>query len=71
MRMTARYIKYTCHCVVWKVLSQKVTMPKTHTAQRDTPEHMMIHQPIKVIQPTTKTANRFAFLGANMNTKWY
>ncbi|KAL9121442.1 MAG: hypothetical protein Q9187_002001 [Circinaria calcarea] len=49
--------------------TQKETMPETDTTQREIPEQVMIHHPSKVIQPTTKAANRLLGRGARMKTK--
>lgn len=54
----ARYIRYICHCSDLYDGCQKAIMPDTETAQSDTPEQVMTHQPSNVIQPTTKAANR-------------
>lgn len=48
---------------------QKLIMPATDTAQRETPEQVMTHHPSKVIHPTTKAENFLCFVGARMNVK--
>lgn len=53
----ARYIKYSCDCVAWKVVSQNDAIPETDATTTETPEQVAMVQPKRFIQPTKKAAN--------------
>ena len=55
--IVAKYIKYSCDCVTWKLLSQNDAIPETDAITTDTPEQVAMVQPKRFIQPTKKAAN--------------
>ncbi|KAL9008358.1 MAG: hypothetical protein Q9173_006507 [Seirophora scorigena] len=66
IKMVARKRRWICQLVASKVSSQKLTKPATKTAHKETPEEVTIHQPSRVIQPTTNAANLLWGPGAKM-----